>query len=87
MSFAKSTRRFSMPYKSVSDLPDPIKKHLPKHAQSIYKSAFNNAWEQYKKPSKRREGGSREATAHRVAWGAVKRQYRKGKNGNWKKAA
>ncbi len=75
-----------MPYRSLSDLPDPIKNHLPKHAQEIYREAFNHAYEQYKDPAKRKLGGSREEAAHRVAWGAVKRQYHKGSNGHWKKA-
>jgi cation transport regulator len=33
-----------MPYNKISDLPDPIKKHLPVKAQKIYMKAFNNAW-------------------------------------------
>jgi len=72
-----------MPYRSKKDLPDPIKKHLPSAAQELYKEAFNNAWNQYKDPSKRRYGGTREEAAHRVAWAAVKKQYNKGSDGDW----
>ena len=32
-----------MPYKTLSDLPESVRKHLPKHAQEIYLEAFNNA--------------------------------------------
>jgi cation transport regulator len=62
-----------MPYPSVEDLPPPVQAHLPPHAQEIYRSAFNNAWEEYAA----RGSEQREATAHRVAWAAVKRKYRK----------
>jgi len=66
-----------MPYNKVSDLPDSVKEHLPKHAQEIYQAAFNSAWEQYDKPEERRGDASREETAHRVAWAAVKEKYEK----------
>jgi cation transport regulator len=47
--------------------------------------AFNNAWEQYADPEKRRGIESREETAHRVAWAAVKQKYEKDeKSGEWK---
>ena len=72
-----------MPYTSISQLPKNIKEHLPKHAQEIYMEAFNNAWEQYKSSSKRREGSSHEETAHRVAWAAVKQKYEKNEEGKW----
>jgi cation transport regulator len=77
-----------MPYNKLSDLPDSVKDNLPKHAQEIYKEAFNSAWEQYKDASDRREGNSREATAHRVAWSAVGNTYEKDDStGKWKKKA
>lgn len=72
-----------MPYATLADLPDSVRAHLPKHAQEIYRSAFNNAWEEYQDPHKRRGGGSREETAHRVAWAAVEKVYEKGADGNW----
>ena len=34
-----------MPYKSISDLPDSVSDHLPKHAQEIFQAAFNSAVE------------------------------------------
>jgi cation transport regulator len=58
-----------MPYREISDLPDLVKIHLPRHAQEIYLAAFNNAWEEYAG----RE--NHEAVAHKVAWSAVKKQY------------
>jgi len=75
-----------MPYKSLTDLPDSVKDHLPKHAQEIYKEAFNNAWDEYADPKKRKLGGTREEAAHRVAWSAVKKKYSKGDDGNWHKS-
>ena len=70
-------------YHSTAELPDSVKEHLPQHAQDIYKEAFNSAWEQYKEASDRRGEASREETAHRVAWNAVKGEYEKGEDGNW----
>ncbi|TYT25452.1 putative cation transport regulator ChaB [Luteimonas viscosa] len=72
-----------MPYERIDDLPDPVRDNLPKHAQDIYKEAFNSAWDQYKDPDDRRGDASREETAHRVAWAAVKEKYDKGDDGKW----
>jgi cation transport regulator len=48
--------------------------------------AFNSAWEQYDQPEERRGGASREETAHKVAWAAVKKDYQKDdRTGDWKK--
>ncbi len=56
-----------MPYRSILDLPDPVRRTLPEHAQEIYRAAFNHAWPR----------AAEEATAHRIAWAAVKRRYGK----------
>lgn len=76
-----------MPYANVNDLPRAVRQHLPAHAQEIYLSAFNNAWEQYSDRTRRRGGASREETAHKVAWSAVEHQYEKGQDGRWRKKA
>ena len=62
-----------MPYEQIDDLPPSVKDHLPKHAQEIFRAAFNSALEEY----------GEEERAFRVAWGAVKRDYEKGDDGNW----
>lgn len=62
-----------MPYASVKELPASVHRHLPAHAQEIYRSAFNNAWDEYEE----RGPAQREQLAHRVAWAAVKRKYEK----------
>ncbi|KAF9957524.1 hypothetical protein BGZ72_001751 [Mortierella alpina] len=74
-----------MPYKDVKDLPEPVRAHLPKHAQEIYKEAFNKAWDGYKDPEDRRDSSSsQEQTSHKVAWSAVKHSYEKDDDsGNW----
>ncbi|KGM51294.1 cation transport regulator [Lysobacter concretionis Ko07 = DSM 16239] len=72
-----------MPYDRISELPDAVRDHLPKHAQEIYKEAFNSAWGDYKDPADRRGDATREETAHKVAWSAVKQKYRKGDDDNW----
>lgn len=61
-----------MPYASVEALPDSVRAHLPRHAQEIYRAAFNRAWSDYAD-----RGALREETAHKVAWAAVKHRYRK----------
>lgn len=74
-----------MPYNNLDDLPDQVKNVLPSHGQEIYQSAYNNAWKEYKNESDRNGDSSREETAHRVAWAAVKNVYEKNKEGNWVK--
>lgn len=64
-----------MPYQHNADLPDSVRNNLPTHAQDIYREAFNNAWDQYADPDERRGNASREETAHKVAWAAVKKVY------------
>lgn len=66
-----------MPYERNADLPDNVRDALPKHAQDIYREAFNSAWDQYADPEERRGDASREQTAHKVAWAAVKQVYEK----------
>lgn len=66
-----------MPYDKLSDLPDSVKNSLPKHGQEIYKEAYNSAWDEYSNPKERRDKASREETAHKVAWSAVKKKYKK----------
>ena len=73
-----------MPYKTIQQLPDSVKNNLPTDAQTIYKEAFNNAWDEYKKPADREGDDSREEVAHKVAWSAVKNVYHK-QNGRWVK--
>lgn len=72
-----------MPYKAISDLPGSVRDHVPKHAQEIYKEAYNSAWDEYADKDERRGDESREEAAHKVAWAAVKRKYRKGDDGDW----
>ncbi len=65
-----------MPYENLTDLPESVRNHLPKHAQEIYRAAFNHAWEEYSHD---------EDISHRVAWSAVKKKYIKDKlSHEWK---
>lgn len=74
-----------MPYPKIQDLPETVRDHLPEHAQEIYREAYNSAWEQYDKPEERRGDASRDETAHKVAWAAVKKIYEKDeKSGKWR---
>ena len=73
-----------MPYNTVNELPENVKNVLPKHAQEIYKEAFNHAYNEYEDPEARRDDADREEVAHRVAWSAVKHKYEKGGDGSWR---
>ena len=75
----------NMGYKKKSDLPDSVKDNLPKHGQEIYQAAFNNAWDEYASAADRRGDETREETAHKVAWSAVKKKYHKNDQGRWVK--
>jgi cation transport regulator len=66
-----------MPYDSIKDLPASVRDNLPKHAQEIYQKAYNSAWDEYDHDEER---------AHRVAWSAVKKRYKKDDDtGKWGK--
>ena len=58
-----------MPYSQNSDLPPSVRRHLPGHAQDIYRAAFNRAFEAHSGDPRQEEA------AHRIAWAAVKRRY------------
>lgn len=72
-----------MPYDKNSQLPDQVRNNLPDHAQTVYRKAFNSAWNQYDSPEKRKDDSDREETAHRIAWSAVKKVYQKNEKGSW----
>jgi cation transport regulator len=61
-----------VPYKQITQLPDNVKNNLPKHAQEIYRAAYNSAEEQY----------GEESRAHRVAWSAVENKCEKNEGDN-----
>lgn len=76
-----------MPYSSINELPESVQTVLPKHAQDIYKEAFNSAFDEYKDSEDRRGDEDRETVAHKVAWSAVKKGgYAKGEDDKWHKS-
>ncbi|MFL6490780.1 MAG: ChaB family protein [Nitrososphaera sp.] len=83
-----SSRRISSNGGSTSSALSPRTRKaidtLPSHAQKIYTKAHKNALKQYSIPSKRRGGKrqSKEQVAHKVAWSAVKKEYKK-KGDKW----
>jgi cation transport regulator len=60
-----------MPYRTNADLPAAVQRHLPPHAQDIYREAFNNAFAAHIGDPRQEEA------SHRIAWAAVKRSYLK----------
>lgn len=55
-----------MPYKKISELPKQTQ-ILPTHAKKIWMGAFNSAYEKYKDDER----------SAKIAWGAVKKSYKK----------
>jgi cation transport regulator len=57
---------------------------LPEHAQHIFTKTHASALKQYQDPDKRRGGKSESAeeVAHKAAWAAVKKMYKK-KDDEW----
>ncbi|MBD3244398.1 MAG: cation transport regulator ChaB [Candidatus Moranbacteria bacterium] len=74
-----------MPYQKKEDLPESVKSSLPSHALEIFMKAYNSARDQYSDPGQRSGDSSREETAMKVAWSAVKKQYKKSDDGQWVK--
>jgi cation transport regulator len=62
-------RSLAMPYATNADLPPNVGRHLPEHAQDIYREAFNHAFAAHAGDPRQEEA------AHRIAWAAVKRSY------------
>jgi cation transport regulator len=60
-----------VPYSTNTALPASIQRHLPPHAQDIYREAFNHAFASHQGDPRQEEA------AHRIAWAAVKRSYEK----------
>ncbi len=60
-----------MPYKTNAALPARVRGHLPAPAQTLYRTVFNSSWKRYRTDPRHEE------IAHRSAWAAVKRAYRK----------
>ena len=59
-----------MPYDRITELPDSVKDNVPKHAQEIYKEAFNSAWDEYKDSDERRgDAGAGRVPQLRLAGG------------------
>ena len=62
-----------MPYDQNTELPASVRSALPAEAQTQFRGAFNSA----------SESGYSENRAFQIAWGAVKRNWKKGPDGKW----
>jgi len=84
MSKSKKAEGSSRSGKQLSSRTKKQIDSLPEHAQHIYKKAHSNALEQYQSAEKRRGGKkqSAEEVAHKTAWAAVKKEYKK-KGNEW----
>ncbi|HXT84456.1 MAG TPA: ChaB family protein [Verrucomicrobiae bacterium] len=63
----------------LSEITEKRIDQLPEHAQHIFRKAHASALKEYQDPDKRRGGKkeSAEEVAHKVAWAAVKKEYKK----------
>jgi cation transport regulator len=66
----------TMPYDQNSELPESVRGHLPVHAQTVFREAFNHAFAAHSAEP------DCEQRAFRIAWSAVKRTYEK-RDGEW----
>jgi cation transport regulator ChaB len=62
-------------YLSNEDLPPEICDQLPSAVQTVYRQAYNEAWETHVMPLRRGLMVSHDAAAKRAAWAAVRRLY------------
>jgi cation transport regulator len=58
-----------MPFRSNSELPETVRRHLPRPAQDVYRAAYNHAY------AARLGDPQRVKSARRVAWKAVKHSF------------
>ena len=70
-----------MPWKNITDLPPEIRKDLPAEAQKLFLGSLNSAYDGTCK-----DRTDREASAIRIAWGTVKKQFKQ-ENGKWVRKA
>jgi len=77
MIYAQTTVKnyIEAPYDKNSDLPDNVKNPLPSAAQTIWRNVFNQSI----------ANGDTEEVARKKAWAAVKKGYKKNKDGDWVK--
>ena len=72
----------------LSDEKEKRIDQLPEHAQDIFKKVRVSALKEYEDPKKRRGGAKEDVkedvkdVAHKVAWAAVKKDYKK-KGNEW----
>jgi cation transport regulator len=56
-----------MHYATNAELPEDVRHALPQHAQDLFRTTFNDAYERY--------GPGHEDRIRHLAWMAVKRHY------------
>lgn len=73
-----------MPYTSTEQLPKGVQQNLSQAAQEIYRDAYNEAWESSRYAKDRIDtDDSRQVTANRIAWEAVKTCCERDMLGRW----
>ncbi len=75
-----------MTYRTLSDLPEALRKELPRHAQEIYLAAHTRTWEKCAASEDYQDERSIAASAHKAGLFAVEMEYEKDEHGQWRRA-
>jgi len=72
---AANRRKTTRVYLSNERLPDDVRAALPPVAQTLFRGAYNHAYNAYSMPLRRDLVASHDSVATQAAWAAVKRLY------------
>jgi cation transport regulator len=75
-----------MTYRTLSDLPEALRKELPRHAQEIYLAAHIRTWEKCAASGDYQDERSMAKTAHKAGLFAVEMEYEKDEHSQWRRA-
>ncbi|MGH6636596.1 MAG: ChaB family protein [Gammaproteobacteria bacterium] len=75
-----------MTNKTLSHLPENLRKELPRRAQEMYAAAYDRTWEKCAASEEFQDERSIAETAHKAALLAVEMEYEKDEHGRWRRA-
>jgi cation transport regulator len=75
-----------MTFKAPSDLPENLRRELPRGAQEIYLAAYDQTQEKCAASEEYQDEKSIAETAHKAALLAVEMEYEEDEHGRWRKA-
>ena len=78
--------KLSTTYNAPSDLPENLRRELPRRAQEIYLAAYDRTREKCAASEEYQDQKSIAETAHKAALLAVEMEYEQDEYGRWRKA-